>query len=67
MDMDKTIADAGTSTKLLLTARQLAQTPGGEELARENFQYIITRYPETKAARQAHIQTQNLYNRRNIQ
>jgi hypothetical protein len=67
IDIDTAIHDAGISTQLLLSAQTLAQTPGGEDLAHENFQYIIDRYPETQAARQAHEQIQNLYNRRTIQ
>ena len=67
LDLDKTINDAGISTQLLLSAQTLAQTPGGENLARENFQYIIARFPDTLAAHQAHEQIHNLYNRRTIQ
>ena len=67
LDLDKTINDAGISTQLLLSAQALAQTPGGDNLARENFQYIIARYPNTLAAHHAHEQIHNLYNRRVIQ
>jgi hypothetical protein len=67
IDVDKTITNAGISTELFLAAQMLAQAPGGEEISQENFQYIIVKYPETKAARQAHEQIQKFYNRRNIQ
>jgi hypothetical protein len=67
IDLDKKITEAGLFTELLLAAQTLARTPGGEELARENFQYIVARYPDIRASRQAKVQIQTLYNRRNIQ
>jgi hypothetical protein len=66
-DVDKMITDAGMSTELLLTAQVLDKTPGGEKLALENYQYIIAKYRDTRAARQADEQIHNIYNRRTIQ
>ncbi|MFA5863832.1 MAG: hypothetical protein WC975_04005 [Phycisphaerae bacterium] len=67
IDIEQTITRAGFAAERLAAAQLLAQTPGGQEFARERLNYVIAQFPNTDAAKQANLELQSLSKRRIIQ
>ena len=63
-DIQRGVERAGMSAQLLAAADTLIEQPGGERIAREQYRYITTRYPETDAAQAANKRLRSLATRR---
>jgi anti-sigma factor RsiW len=63
-ELERTVTRAGVATHLLAAADYLGEQPGGAELAVERYRYILTVYPETKAATEARLRLEHYSQRR---
>lgn len=57
-EIEHKIMDEGTSARLLAATDLLADKPNTEELTKKQYEYIVDRYPNTKAAETAKTKIQ---------
>jgi len=63
-EIKRAIFEAKAQAQLLAAADLLAKAPGGQDEAGRTYEYLMERYPETEAAREAAARREDLLHRR---
>lgn len=54
-EIERRISESGSAARLLAAADLLAEYPDAETIAKQQYRYIVERYPETAAAAKAKL------------